>query len=152
MRRKDRAVVSKEGIEKIIGKAEVLRIAFSNNQQPYIVPVNFGYHENTFYVHCANMGKKLDMIKTNPNVAFELEGSVELIKGDVPCKFTMAYESVVGSGTASIVDDTQKKIVGLNHIMKQYSDEVTLKYNKNLVDQIVIVKIEVNEMTGKKSK
>lgn len=152
MRRKDRAVVTKEGIEEIIRKAEILRVAFSNNQKPYIVPVNFGYHKNTFYFHCANKGKKLDMIRLNPNVAFELEGKVELIKGDVPCKFTMAYESVMGLGTASIVEETQEKIIGLNHIMNQYSDEVTLKYKKDMVDRIVIVKIEVNEMTGKKSK
>lgn len=151
MRRKDRAVVAKEGIEEIIRKAEILRVAFSNNQQPYIVPVNFGYNENTFYFHCANKGKKLDMIKSNANVAFELEGKVELIKGDVPCKFTMAYESVMGLGTAFIVEETQEKIVGLNHIMNQYSDEVTLKYKKDMVDRIVIVKIEVDEMTGKKS-
>jgi len=151
LRRKDRAVVSKEGIEKIIKKAEILRVAFTSNLQPYIVPVNFGFNDNTFYFHCANKGKKLDLIKNNPKVAFELEGNVELIKGDVPCTFTMAYESVIGSGTASIVDATQEKIVGLNHIMNQYSDEVTLKYKKDMVDRIVIVKIEVDEMTGKKS-
>lgn len=152
MRRKDRAVDLKEDIERIIEKAEVLRIAFSTNQQPYIVPVNFGYHENAFYFHCAKVGKKLDLIKTNPKVAFELEGHVELIKGDVPCKFTMAYESVLGSGTASIIDNNQEKIAGLNYIMKQYSDQIVLKYNKDLVERIVIVKIDVNEMTGKKSK
>jgi len=151
VRRKERAVLSKEGVEKIIRKAEILRVAFTSNQQPYIVPVNFGYHNSTFYFHCANEGKKLDMIRLNSKVAFELEGKVELIKGDIPCKFTMAYESVMGSGTASIVEETQEKIVGLNHIMNQYSDEVTLKYKKNMVDRIVIVKIEVDEMTGKKS-
>jgi hypothetical protein len=152
LRRKDRAVVSKKGIEGIIKKAEILRVAFSNNQQPYIVPVNFGFNDNTFYFHCANKGKKLDLIKNNPKVAFELEGTVELIKGDIPCKFTMAYESVIGSGTASIVDKPQEKIDGLNHIMRQYSEDVMLEYNKDLVDRIVIVKIKVNEMTGKKSK
>jgi len=152
LRRKERAVVSKEAIEEIIKKAEVLRVAYTNNQQPYIVPVNFGYDKNTFYFHCANKGKKLEMIDSNPYVAFELEGNVKLIKGQIPCEFTMAYESVIGTGTASIVYDTQEKIIGLNHIMKQYTDKVKLKYNKDLVDRVVIVKITVNTMTGKSSK
>jgi nitroimidazol reductase NimA-like FMN-containing flavoprotein (pyridoxamine 5'-phosphate oxidase superfamily) len=151
LRRKDRKVESKEGIEKIISKAKVLRVAFTSNQQPYIVPVNFGYNQNTFYFHCAKKGKKLEMIKANPNVAFELEGDVELVSGDIPCEFTMAYESVIGNGTASIVHETQEKILGLNHIMRQYSDEVVIKYKKDLVDRMLIVKIEVDELTGKKS-
>jgi nitroimidazol reductase NimA-like FMN-containing flavoprotein (pyridoxamine 5'-phosphate oxidase superfamily) len=152
LRRKERAVVTKEAIEEIIKKAEVLRVAYTKNQQPYIVPVNFGYKEDAFYFHCANKGKKLEMIESNSNVAFELEGTVELVKGEIPCEFTMTYESVVGTGSASIVYERQEKIIGLNHIMKQYSDEVELKYNKDLVDRIVIVKIDVVEMTGKKSK
>lgn len=152
MRRKDRKVVSKEGIEDIIEKAEVLRVAFANDNEPYIVPVNFGYQNNTFYFHCASEGKKLEMIKNNSCVAFELEGNVELVKGEIPCEFTMAYESVLGTGTASIVYDTQEKIVGLNQIMKQYSEAEQFEYKKNLVKRILIVKIAVDEMTGKKSK
>lgn len=152
MRREDRKIVSKEIIENIIGKAEILRVAFSNDDQPYIVPVNFGYHDDTFYFHCATEGKKLEMIENNPKVAFELEGKIELMKGKIPCEFTMAYESVVGTGVASIIEATQEKINGLNIIMRHYSKAVDLTYKKEMLNRIMIVKIDVDEMTGKKSK
>lgn len=152
LRREDREIVSKEEIESIISKAVVLRIAFANENKPYIVPVNFGYHNDTFYFHCASEGKKLEMIKNNPCVAYELEGETKLIKGDIPCEFTMAYESVIGTGIASIVQETQDKINGLNQLMHQYSNDVELEYKEDLLKRIIIVKIEVDEMTGKKSK
>ena len=152
MRREDRKIVSKEVIEHIIEKAEILRVAFSTEDQPYIVPVNFGYHDNTFYFHCATEGKKLEMMKNNPKVAFELEGKIELMKGKIPCEFTMAYESIMGKGIASIIEKTQEKINGLNTIMRHYSKAVDLVYKKEMLKKIVIVRIDVEEMTGKKSK
>jgi len=152
LRREDRKVESKKEIVKIIKKAEVLRVAFSENDKPYIVPVNFGYSNDTFYFHCASEGKKLDLIKNNSSVAFELEGAVHLIKGKIPCEFTMSYESVMGSGIASIIYDTEEKIKGMNQVMKQYTNENDFEYNEKMLNRITIVKIDVKEISGKQSK
>ena len=152
MRRNDRELETKKDIEDIIKKSEVLRIALSVNDKPYIVPVNFGYSNNSLYFHCALEGKKLDMIKINPYVAFELEGKTNIITGNSPCQFTMDYESVMGTGKAIIIENNNEKIKGLNHIMKQYSNNSNFEYKEKMINRIVIVKIDVHQMTGKKSK
>ena len=71
MRRKDKEIKDKEVIESIIKRATVCRIALSENNVPYIVPLSFGYKDNCLYFHSAPEGRKIDIIKQNNNVCFE---------------------------------------------------------------------------------
>ena len=151
VRRSKQEIKSKELLEDIIRKAHVVRIAMSAENIPYIVPVNYGYKDNAFYFHCAKQGKKLDIIKINPNVAFEIDTDHELLTGDVACKFTMKFRSIIGNGVATVIENTEEKIKGLDIIMSQYSDINNFDYNSKAVDAVVIVKIDVIEMTGKQS-
>lgn len=151
MRRHEKEIKTRDGLEEIINEAKVLRVAMCVDNLPYIVPVNFGFEENAFYYHCAKKGKKLDMIKKNPNVSFEIDINHELVAGDVACKFTMKFKSIIGSGKAFVVNDKEEKIKGLNIIMSQYSDMDKFEYNDKAIDNVLIVKIEVSEMAGKQS-
>ena len=60
MRRKDKEIKDQQEIESILGKADVCRLAFSDNDIPYIVPVNYGYRDHCLYFHSAKEGKKID--------------------------------------------------------------------------------------------
>jgi len=151
MRRNEKKIKLIENLEKIIEEAQVLRVAMSTNDIPYIVPLNFGYKNNVFYFHCAKEGKKIDIIKKNNNVAFEIDIDDELIKNEIACKFTMDYRSIIGSGIATIIKNNQEKIEGLNIIMKHYSGMKEFKYSEKAIDMIFVVKIEVLEMVGKQS-
>ncbi|MDM8533705.1 pyridoxamine 5'-phosphate oxidase family protein [Clostridiaceae bacterium HSG29] len=151
MRRKEKKIHSLVNLEKIINEAQVLRVGMSVNDIPYIVPLNFGYKDNVFYFHCAKEGKKIDIIRKNNKVAFEMDIDNELVKNEVSCKFTVNYRSIIGTGIATIIDDKKEKIEGLNIIMKHYSNMDEFKYVDRAIDMIYVVKIEVIEMVGKQS-
>ena len=115
MRRIDRAVTDDQQITSIIEQAKVVHIGMIDNDRPYVVPMQYGFvfcdGKLTLYVHCAKEGRKLDILKKNPCVFIELETNVAIVSGgDVPCKYGSEYASVMGEGTAVIVEDVAEKI------------------------------------------
>ena len=125
MRRKDREVLGDENIAKIIEQCTTCHVAMTDDadpSMPYIIPLSFGYSLNNgvleLYFHCAHVGKKLDCIRKNPNVAFSMcvENRIE-IHEDVYCKSGRFYASVVGQGKAEIVEDIAEKCRGLSLLM-----------------------------------
>lgn len=125
MRRKDREVLGDENIAKIIEQCTTCHVAMMDDAGvPYVIPLSFGYSlKNGFlelYFHCAHVGKKLDCIRKNPNVAFSMcvENRIE-IHEDVYCKSGRFYASVVGQGKAEIVEDVAEKCRGLSLLMER---------------------------------
>ncbi|MFQ5891627.1 MAG: pyridoxamine 5'-phosphate oxidase family protein [Candidatus Methanofastidiosia archaeon] len=149
MRRKDKEIKDKNVIESIIKKATVCRIALSKNNIPYIVPVIFGYKDNCLYIHSATKGKKIDIIKKNNNICFELDVDKELIESQTPCKWSMKYYSVIGFGKAFFIDGFEEKRRALNIIMKHYSGN-SHEFPENSIKDTAIIKVEIESMTGKK--
>ena len=150
MRRKEKEILDSQEIESIISKADVCRLGLSVDNNPYIVPLNFGYRDNCLYFHTPQVGKKIDMIKTNNRVCFELDIDCEVVRAENPCDWTMKFQSVIGYGRAFLLDDTEEKRRALNVIVEHYSGRVN-EYNEKLVDRLVIIKVEIESMTGKKS-
>ena len=62
MRRKEKEITTRAVIDAIIRQARVCRLALSEDNQPYVVPLCFGYENDTLYFHCAPKGRKLDII------------------------------------------------------------------------------------------
>lgn len=152
MHRQEREIKDTGEMEKILQAALVCRIALADGDKPYVVPVNFGYREGCLYFHCATTGKKLDIIKKNPNICFEADADVELIKGQDPCRdWSMKYRSVIGFGRACILEDPDEKTEGLEVLMSHYSGQETHEYDDSIFRRVAVVKIEIDTMTGKKS-
>ncbi len=108
MRRNEREITDILLMEEIIAKADVCRVAFANEDVPYIVTMNFGYQggENPrFWFHGAGQGRKIDMIRKNDYVCFELDTDHEIYTGPRGCDWGMSYKSVVGYGNISIVSE-----------------------------------------------
>ena len=127
MRRKDREVLGDENIAKIIEQCTTCHVAMMDDTaagMPYVIPMSFGYSLKDgaleLYFHCAHVGKKLDCIRKNPNVAFSMciENRIE-IHEDVYCKNGRFYASVVGQGKAEIVEDSTEKCRGLSLLMER---------------------------------
>ncbi len=127
MRRKDREVLGDENIAKIIEQCTTCHVAMTDDadaSMPYVIPLSFGYNLNSgvleLYFHCAHVGKKLDCIRKNPNVAFSMcvENRIE-IHEDAYCKSGRFYASVVGQGKAEIVEDVTEKCRGLSLLMER---------------------------------
>ena len=150
MRRKEKEVVDREEIESIIKKADVCRLGLSDNNIPYIVPLNFGYRDNCLYFHTPRVGKKIDMIKTNNRVCFELDIDHEVVKAENPCDWNMKYRCVIGYGRAFLLEDIDEKRLALDIIVEHYSGRVN-EYKEKLVDHLAVIKVQIETMTGKKS-
>ncbi len=150
MRRKDKEINDIASIEDIILKARVCRLALSENGQPYIVPLCFGYKDNIFYFHSAREGKKLDILRSNNNICFEIDIDHELSKEENACDCSMKYKSVIGFGKAVFIEDIETKRKALDIIMQHYSDG-SFEYPVDTIKNTAIIRVEVDSMTGKKS-
>ena len=148
MRRKDREVARREDIEEIIRRADVCRLALCEGDHPYVVPLCFGYEAGILYFHCAPHGRKLEILKNNRNVCFEMDVDHELVPGETSCAWGLRYRSVVGFGRASCIRDPESKRKALRIIMGHYSDEV-LEFPKEALARTAVIKVAVDDMTGK---
>ncbi len=155
MRRKDREITDIDEIIEIVKKCDVCNLALFDEQYPYIVPLNFGMtYENkslALYFHSANVGKKLELIKKNNRVAFELNCSHRLLLGEKACNSTMEYESVCGNGIINTINEDEK-LNALIAIMKQYSKNREYEFDKNEVKAVTVLRLSVNEITAKRLK
>ncbi len=153
MRRSEREISEKVEIEEIIRTSDVCRIALSDNNIPYIVTMNFGYTnepEQTIYFHCANKGRKLDMIRKNNYVCFEMDTNHRLYSGTSGCDWGMNYSSIVGYGTITVITDENEKKEGLNCLMEHYGGVQEYSYNEKILEKTTILKLKILEIAGKK--
>ena len=150
MRRKDKEITDIDEIERIIKKAIRCRIGLVDNDEPYVVPVSFGYERNALYFHSALEGRKVELIKKNNKICFEIDTDVEVVKGKKPCAWTMKYRSVIGVGRAYILENDEEKSHGLKLILKQYT-EGNFSFPKSVPDSVLVVRVDIGSITGKKS-
>jgi nitroimidazol reductase NimA-like FMN-containing flavoprotein (pyridoxamine 5'-phosphate oxidase superfamily) len=153
MRRKDREITGIDEIEAIISRADVCRIALTDNNIPYIVVMNFGYSGGDLkrlWFHCAINGRKLDMIRRNKYVCFEVDTDHCLYAGEKACDFRMGYRSVIGWGNIEIVTDDDEKRQGLDCLMSHYSDHNKYSYKKESFEGMLVLRLDIQEMTGNK--
>ena len=150
MRRSDKQITELKEIESLLRNSEICHLSMVDDGKPYLVPMNFGYENGALYFHSAPEGRKIDILGKNPDVCFSVIARNILVKGEKACSWSAKFSSVTGTGRASIVDDRAGKEEGLSILMKQYSDEDYDFSGENL-NGIVIIRVEVVEMTGKSS-
>ena len=153
MRRNDREIKDKALIEQFITKEQIIRIAFYDNGDLYIVPLNYGFiYENdkyVFYFHGAKAGRKFELSKSSPMVGFEIDGEYELLQADVACDYSAKFQSVIGTGRLSIIEDYEEKIKGLNALMNHISGKSEWDYSKDMVNAVAVFRLEVDKLSCK---
>lgn len=153
MRRIDKEITEKVILEEILKQNQVGRLGTSVNDVPYIIPMNFVYIKDRIFLHTHRAGKKVQNIRENPLVCFEVD-SGELIENDLPCNYSWNYFSVIVYGKARIVEDYELKYKALKIISDKYafgkSNKLTLELVKKL-ESLIIIQIDIKHMTGKKS-
>jgi nitroimidazol reductase NimA-like FMN-containing flavoprotein (pyridoxamine 5'-phosphate oxidase superfamily) len=150
MRRKDREISDASSIHSFIKKATVCRLGMINGDKPYVVPLCFGFQDNVLYFHSAVNGQKIDCLRSNPNVCFELDLITETLASEEPCDWGMKYQSVIGFGKAIFIKALDEKRQALTIIMRQYSDQ-RFQFPENKVKATAIFKVEIESMTAKQS-
>ena len=139
-------------IREILDTAKVLHLGLAVNNEPYVVPMNYGYTMEdgklVFYLHGANRGKKLDMIRANPRVFVELDCDRQPFESEKPCQYGLAYSSLMGRGIARIIDDVEEKMQAMTMLMKTQTKK-DFTFNEKLVSIVAVIRIDVEEYTAK---
>lgn len=60
-------------IKNVIKNQKICRIAFIDNEYPYIAPFQYLYHKEHFYFHFTDYGKKKQILSKNNNVCVSIE-------------------------------------------------------------------------------
>jgi len=151
MRKINQEIKDKATIEEILQNSKICRIGFSDNGLPYVLPFNYGYVDNLIYIHCALTGKKIDLIKENEHVCFEIEQTADIVKNDKACKWATIYRSIVGYGKIEILDGFEQKQKGLEIIMAHNGAPNLIEFEPKQVDSVLVLKLSIDTLTGKQS-
>ena len=150
--KREREVTDPGEILEILDKSKVVHIAMVDGDEPYLVPMNYGYTMEdgklVLYLHCAHQGKKLDMIRANSRVFFEIDCDHKPFEGEKPCQYGLVYSSVMGRGTAHIVEDVEEKKGAMAILMKTQTRK-DFEFNDRLVSIVAVIRIDVEEYTAK---
>ena len=152
MTKREFQITDETKIREILDTAKVLHLGLAVDNEPYVVPMNYGYcleeGRLTLYLHSAVQGKKLDMIRANSRLFFELDCDRMPFEGKVPCQYGLVYSSVMGSGKATLVDDVEEKKRAMSILMKtQTGGDFT--FEDRLVTIVTVIRIDVAEYTAK---
>jgi len=150
MRRKDKEITDRQQVDSIIEKAIICRLGLAVGNKPYIVPLCFGYDGDSLYFHSALAGRKLDIIRENNNVCFEIESDINMVDADKACNWSVRYKSVIGFGKAHIINDPESVRRALDVIMEHYSNR-PFEYPDDKVAKTAVIRVDIEEMSGKMS-
>ena len=152
MRRKDREITDFDEIVAIMRRCDACRLAFNDGDYPYIVPLNFGLdvQDGTVYLyfHSAREGKKIDLLRNNNRVTFEMDCNHRIILYDERMSCTMGYESMMGHGIIELLPE-EEKYEALKILMRQYHNE-DFAFNTKMMKATAVMRLTVTDMTGKR--
>lgn len=152
MTRRERQVTDESHIRHILDTAKVVHLGMVDGNEPYVVPMNYGYLlENgklTLYLHGARRGRKLDVLRANRNVFFEMECDLQPFTNEVACKYGLAYSSLMGKGKAVIVEDVAEKQRSLAVLMQTQAGQM-FTFTEKLADVVGVIRIDVESYTAK---
>ena len=151
-------IKSKEKIIEFLSSQQTGRVAsIDENGFPQIIPMNFVFINDVVYMHSHIKGEKLDNIRRNQKVGFEVDKSLEFLPSyfSDPTDASLAdtlYISVVIKGNASIVSDKEEKTNALNGLMKKYQPEggyEPIKPDMDVLKEVEVIKIIPESLRGK---
>ena len=154
MRRNDREVTDISGIEEILQKCKTCHVAMVDGETPYVVPLSYGYkilngNILELYFHNALEGRKIDILKRNNKVCFEMSIEGEPIHSETPCNSGYYFASVIGFGEAVFIEDTGEKCEALS-IMFRHQAGKDVTFTAEQSESVCVFKIVSSNFTGKR--
>jgi len=151
VRRQDRLLDEDSAIE-LLRKAEFGVLSMVDGEKAYGIPVNYVWDgEQSLYIHCAPVGRKLNVLRVNPRVSFCVVGRTHLL----PSRFTTEYESVVLQGTAHLGLSDDEKHRALTLLLEKLSPEdkeVGEKYAAKSFHRVEIIRLDISSWSGKQKR
>lgn len=137
--------------EALLTEARIGRLSTSSNDEPYVVPLSFVFHESRIYFHGSTEGKKMRHIAKNPRVCFEVDEG-RFVPDEDACKLHWIFRSAIAYGTARVLEDIEEKVEGLRLLVDKYAPGKGNQITVELVEShqnLAVVMLEVNEITGR---
>ena len=138
-------------ITALLDAAQVGHLAtLGENGFPYVTPLHFVYMNGRVYFHGLAAGQKLKNLRADSRVCFEVEGAHQFIQADTPCDTNTAYESVIITGHAAVVEDPAVKTAALDAVVAKYTPQHAGAVSPaNMLKMTAVVEITISEITGK---
>ncbi len=153
MTRREREVTDSGQICYILDTAKIVHLGMINGDEPYVVPMNYGYtlEDGTLclYLHGALTGLKIDILRANPRVFFEIDCDIVPFEGATACHYGIGYASVMGRGTAEILEDMEEKKKGLSILMKTQTGK-DFEFNDKMAAVVSVIRITARDYSAKR--
>ena len=151
MRKKEKQITDPAEIDIIIQKSKYSVIAMSMDNQPYLVSLSHGYDkkENALYYHCAAKGRKIDYIRSNPNVCATI-----IDDGGYQQECNHHYTSIVIFGKMEFMEDLEDKKHGINILFDHLEDNPDIIRKREIKSdksykKVQVLKLTIEELTAK---
>ncbi len=152
-RHPDRAIADPTEIARIVAGQKFLTLAMCAENQAYLVTLShaFDAEHNCFYFHCAPTGRKLDLIRANPQVY----GQVLEDRGYVSTECEHRYRTVQFEGKAELVADPDEKLRALRLLIERLEpapEPVKARLlNPERLTGVGVIRVTVTGWSGKQS-
>ena len=156
MRRREREITDISEIEDILNNSVYLHLGLVDDGMPYVVPMNYGITKDDadghyiIYLHGANEGRKLDIIRKNPNCCVTMERNVAPFEGRMACQYGTVYECAMGFGTIGIIEDPAEKIHAMKVLMHTQTGRDDFEFDERMLSIVTVMRIDVKELTAKR--
>ena len=153
MRRSEKEISDPGALERILRTCCLCRLGLCREGEPYVVPLYYGYRDGSLYIHCATDGLKLDILRENSRVCFEIEEIAEYVPStDDACGWSVRYRSLVGHGTARILESFEDLALAaevlVSHMGGSPPDD---GYARSDLAGMGAIRVDIESMTGKQS-
>jgi uncharacterized protein len=149
---RQKIVTQKGEILNIIAQSKICYVAMVDSEgKPYNLPFNFGFDEDYIYLHSGNEGKKVDILKSNPDICIAFSNSEKLAyqSAEVACSHFMRYRSALVWGSVEIIDNPAEKEKIMNKFMKHYTGRNDYKYGVPAIRNVQVYRVSTKHMSGK---
>jgi nitroimidazol reductase NimA-like FMN-containing flavoprotein (pyridoxamine 5'-phosphate oxidase superfamily) len=153
LRRKEKAITDENEMSAVLENTKYVTVAMCRNNEPYLVTLSHGYdkEKKCIYFHCAQEGKKIDILGENGKVW----GQALIDKGYVKGKCDHLFATTQFMGSITFVDNIEEKRHGLQIMIKALEEEpekvVEAQLTKKALQGVNVGRIDIKYMSGKKS-
>lgn len=141
---KSRMITDQSLTDAVITACDVCFVGMvDENNRPYTIPFNFGYLNGVIYLHSGPKGRKIDVLRNNPNVCVVMSTAHQMYhqSENVACSYGMKYKSVMITGKIEFIDDLDEKVNALSAVMKQYTEREDYRYSQPALKNVTVMKV-----------
>ncbi len=157
MRRREKEVTDPGAILDVLARGEVLRLAvIAEDGAPYVVPLSYAAVPPTegeplrILLHSAPEGRKIEALRRDHRVGFEVTVDVALARAEKPCEFGVRFRCVIGSGRARFIEDSAEKSRALSILGARYG-AAPAAVTEAEAQRAAVIEIRVSEVRCKVS-